>query len=157
MVVLNDARKLCVRLEEKSARFVSEWMLPLVHEVVARADKADHSTPETASSSDSSRPVAKFNFLASDTPNIANKIYWQPGHHRYLVHVLLPEGTGKAMKNHVIKMSVDSKKSAEEYENVQVALCWKAVTTWNERDMSKRERIPTLREKFGHSEEGDHV
>ena len=71
------------------------------------------------------------------TPNIREKILWNPTAHAWIVYIKHPKQPIPADK-----YAADPNESVEEYEAQNNAAYWRAVEAWNTLDGTKRHPIP---------------
>ena len=131
---LNSNRKMALKLDEVTVRFISGWIVPLIKVCASRkAPSQDDlgSVPVTNESQD-------FHLNVCPTPNIRDKVWWNPTAHEW--KVFLKRSKGKPSED----FAVDPDQSADTYEKQKIDAYWRAVETWNQLDSSTRLRIPKL-------------
>ena len=120
---------------KSTIQLVEEWVIPLVKEL-ARSQVDGESSTE-GSPRDPVTPLAKFHFSACDTPNVREKVWWNPGQHTWQINAkkanaLIPKETFK----------VDPKLDVSEYNAAKAKTYTIAVGSWNDLDGSTRHHIP---------------
>ena len=140
VVCLNHKGKLAIKLDTETVKFIAEWIVPLV-EVVAHSQmpEAPVSVQIESKPPGAACELAAFHFLADATPNIRDKVLWQPQTHSWKVALRQP------IRDLTDAFFVDKQLGSCEYEQEKVAAYWRAVDAWNSCDGSKRNRIPTVR------------
>ena len=73
---------------------------------------------------------------ASPTPNIRDKVQWNPLKHTWIIIVKKQKGPLAG------KYCVDPELAPEKYEKEKVAAYNRAIAAWNSHDGSTRHRIP---------------
>lgn len=131
---LNHAARMVLKLDRATAKFISAWVVPLVREL-ARSQAQCPSSPESVASI-STDTVAGFQFCASTTPNIRDKVQWNPLKHLWEILLKKPKGALSG------QFRVDPGLSAALYEEEKVVSYHRAIEAWNSHDGSTRHRIP---------------
>ena len=129
-------RQLCARLhqvDEGAIAFISGFLVPLVAKSLAP------SQPEN--------PVcqikAPFAIALSTTPNIRDKVSWDPNHHGWRVSVKRPKRPHTVFADEAGRtLRVDHGLDACRYAEEKSATYVLAVNAWNAIDGSSRHRIP---------------
>jgi hypothetical protein len=127
---LNDARKMVMRADSATMKFIEEWMVPIIVHQGRAIDESWAESPEDGAS------IAGFQFVGNPTPNIRDKVAWHPASHRWNLHLKNPKSAAKPT------FIVDGSLRTQEYEAKKIELYSEAISTWNELDGSTRHRIP---------------
>lgn len=138
LTCLNSNRRMALKLDEVTVRFISGWIVPLMKVCASsKAPSQDNlgSVPAVPVKDESQ----KFHLSVSPTPNIRDKVWWNPTAHAWEVFIKLSKG--KPSEN----FAVDPAQSADTYEKQKIDAYRRAVEAWNWFDSSKRFRIPTTR------------
>ena len=133
MQCMNVGTRMVLKLDSATAKFISAWVIPLVREL-ARSQAQSPSSPETVAS-ESTDTFASFQFCASPTPNIRDKVQWNPMKHCWEILVKKPKGALRG------RFRVDPELSAALYDEEKVAAYRRAVEAWDSVDGSTRHRI----------------
>ena len=140
VICLNTERKIVMLLDRASMAFISDYMVTLTRNVIHSMSK-NCPTPEPSSSTNATREVAPFHFVASPTPCIRDKVVWSAGRNVWQV---LPKGK-EGKKKKVAPLAVDASLTGKKFDDEKTRQYRAAVELWNAEDESKRIRIPTLR------------
>ena len=89
--------------------------------------------------------LAQFHFSSSLTPNIRDKVHWNPTGHSW--DILLRKNTASPSESYAVDPLLDKRS----YDEAKAAAYLRAVQTWNELDGSSRFRIPIHAVKDGAS------
>jgi len=133
---MNYAPRMVLKLDLATAKFISAWVIPLMREL-ARSQVQSPSSPETVASK-SMDAFGGFQFCASPTPHIRDKVQWNPMKHSWEILVK------KAKVALPGQFRVDPDLSAALYDEEKVAVYRRAVEAWNSMDGSARHRIPCV-------------
>ena len=128
-----------LKIDEATVKFIAGWILPLVRvcaKTKAPSQEMLGCSPSTALSQDD---LNGFHLQDGPTPNIRDKVCWNPTAHKWMV--LLKHAKGKPSED----FAVDPAQDAQTYEKQKVVAYWRAVETWNRLDSSNRFRIPMNR------------
>jgi hypothetical protein len=131
---LNNRRQIVLKLCDATMKFIEQWMVPLVRELARSQVDAESSTD--ARPSDSVATLANFHFTASNTPNVRDKVFWNPSLHTWEVNAKKPKGELSK-----VGLVVDKHLGADEYEQAKVDAYSRAITAWNDLDGSTRHRL----------------
>ena len=131
---LNDARKMVLRLDDDTVKFINGWMVPLLRETARSQDSQERKPTEAA---EAPGQLAQFHFSAPSTPNIRDKVLWNPTAHSW--EILLKQNKAPLKE----KCGVDPLLDKQSYEEAKAAAYLRAIETWNRLDGSSRHRIPT--------------
>ena len=82
--VLNNRTRMILQLDKSSIKLIEEWVTPLVKEL-ARSQVDGESSTE-GSPSVPVTLLAKFHFSACVTPNVREKVWWNPGFHTWQIN-----------------------------------------------------------------------
>ena len=134
---MNHALRMVMEMDDAAAKFISDWFVPLVRQV-ARSQGQEPSSPET-DANDSPESLAEFHFSVSATPNLRDKVQWNPLQHSWEILVKKPTRAA-AVSNPAFV--VDPELSPVDYEEAKVASYHRAIAAWNSIDGTKRHRIP---------------
>ena len=137
VTVLNSSRRMALKVDEAAVKFVTGWIVPLIRLCATR--KPDSQVLEAPSTSPSHGHPSSFCLRDDPTPNIRDKVCWNPTEHKWKVFLKSPKGRLPE------SFAVDPNLDAQTYEQQKVASYWRAVDAWNRLDDSKRIRIPTTR------------
>ena len=85
---MNYGPRMVLKLDLATAKFISAWVIPLMREL-ARSQAQSHLSLETAAS-ESTDAFAGFQFCARPTPNIRDKVQWNPMKHCWRILVKKP-------------------------------------------------------------------
>ena len=135
VMCLNDAKKIVLRLDEETIKFIKEWMVPLLRETARSQDELDRGS--VRASVEAPAKLATFHFSAPTTPNIRDKVLWNPTTHSW--QILLRKN--KAVPSDTF--TVDPCLDKQSYDEQKGAAYCRAIETWNELDGTSRFRIPT--------------
>jgi hypothetical protein len=143
---LNTTARILLLLEKATVTFITSWIVPLVRELALSQENTGSGGVSETDSSGSVGPLTGFHFIASPTPNIRDKVNWNPSTHTWTIQTrkpILPKQLpiGKPSGN----FAVDASLSADLYEEQKIDAYWRAIAMWNKQDGSKRTRIPILR------------
>ena len=128
---LNDATKIAMRLDENTIKFIVGWVVPLVRELARSQDSPVH----VATLAETPRHLDGFFFSVSQTPNIRDKVTWNPVMHSWQLFTKKPKVVSD--ENFV----VDHELSPEAYEAQKFTQYHAAIAAWNNIDGSTRFRI----------------
>ena len=122
---MNTKRQILLKVDERTTAFLVGWVVPLAREfALSQADVDD--AADTTATTDSPSKLASFHFSASPTPNIRDKVSWNPREHRWALKVVKPQGDVL-----VQELAVDPSLGADDY-NAEKALAYgRAVEAWN--------------------------
>ena len=138
---LNTNRRVVFKLDADTVGFINNWICPLIKELcrsnLERADSPKDASTPAADEGASNLDV--FKFTACATPNIREKVIWDPLTNEWKILVKKPKGSAPMPR------FVDPALAAEDYEKQKVVEYWKAVQAWNDSDGSPRLRIPVPR------------
>jgi hypothetical protein len=135
---LNHTTRMVLKVDQQTVTFITGWIVPLVRKLAhSQAMKPSGSESTTEESPTS---LAGFHFQASPTPNIRDKVCWNPSIHAWKL-VLHKTKDGKISSNFCVEPNLP----ADKYEKERIAEYWNAVEAWNRMDGSKRVRIPMTR------------
>ena len=129
---LNSMRRMALKLDDVTVSFISSFVVPFV-KVCADSQELRQENVASASVEDQSQGYRQ---AASKTPNLRDKVVWNPTAHTWKLTIRYPKGQ-PAEKN-----VVNAAQSAADYEKEKTVKYWRAVKTWNLLDGSKRHRIP---------------
>ena len=113
------------------------WVLPLLREL-ARSQDSQQLEATTATEELCPRTLQRFHFCASRTPNLRDKVCWNPLRHSWELRLKKAKGTLND------KFAVDPSLTAERYEEQKLAMYVAAIAAWNRLDGSSRHRIHAL-------------
>jgi hypothetical protein len=122
-----------LKLEAPTAQFISAWVVPLVREMAL--SQAQVPNTKAPLSQNPQIQLERFRLCASQTPNIRNKVVWNPLQHTWIITV--KKATGPLTGSYC----VDQKLKPEEYEKKKVDTYKSAMEAWNSVDGSTRFRI----------------
>jgi hypothetical protein len=127
---LNNKNRIVMRLDATTIKFINEWLVPLLRDM---AIAKDH--PMKPLSPDQSIDPVGFQFSSNTTPNIRNKVTWNPTRHAWDVQATNPKSeiTGR--------FEADPSLGVDEFEEAKIAAYVAAIEAWNANDNSKRHRI----------------
>ena len=135
---LNTSARMLLLLEKQTVTFITSWIVPLVREVALQEQARSEGVSET-DSSESVGAFADFHFIASPTPNIRDKVNWNPSTHSWAIQLRQPIAQPSG------NFAVDPSLSPDLYEEQKIDAYWRAIAMWNKLDGSKRIRIPIIR------------
>ena len=133
---LNNATRMVLRLDNATAKFISDWVVPFVTKVALC-----QALPLSPSNAVAGGTLANFQLIASATPNLRDKVQWNPSKHLWEV-VVKKFTSGPALDSTLFH--VDPSLSPTRYEEEKKAAYRRAIAAWNERDGTKRNRIPWI-------------
>ena len=139
IVSLNSNRKLTLKIDEATVKFIAGWIVPLVRVCAKTKASSQEMLGCGASTALSQDDLNGFQLRDGPTPNIRDKVCWNPTAHKW--KVLLKHAKGKPSED----FAVDPAQDAQTYEKQKVVAYWRAVETWNRLDSSNRFRIPMNR------------
>ena len=89
---LNHATRMSLLLDDKTAAFITAWMLPLMKQVCALP--CDEPANKQMALSQVPSPDAKptFTLPSSATPNVRDKVHWNPPNNRWDLHLKKAKG-----------------------------------------------------------------
>jgi hypothetical protein len=131
VMCLNDAKKMVMRLNDETIKFIVGWVVPLLRETARSQDL------EVTEAAEAPRKLAQFHFIAPTTPNIRDKVIWNPTKHCF--EILL----AKNKRSPSEKCDVDPSLDRQSYDEAKATAYRRAIETWNKLDGSSRHRIPT--------------
>ena len=130
--MLEQQEKMALKLDEKTVNFITKFVVPFMKGCGAKSAKSGESAPPPRLADQSQG----YQLAASITPNIRDKVYWNPKAHEWKLSIRNQAGqTGE-------RFVVHPAQPPAEYEKQKVVKYWRAVKTWNDLDGSKRHRIP---------------
>ena len=137
LVCLNHGNRIALKLCDDTVKFIAAWVVPLLREL---AHSQDSQQLGATTDTDKHRPstLQGFHFCASSTPNLRDKIVWNPLRHSW--EVRLKHAKGKLTE----KFVVDPSLAAHLYEAQKLAMYVAAIAAWNRLDGSSRHRIHAL-------------
>ena len=133
---LNHTARMVLELDAKTEDFIMAWMVPLVRELAHEVGPP--ATVPACPGPQCSTPEAGFRFSANMTPNIRDKLCWNPLAHAWTVSLVKPKGTPTE------SFAVDAALPTEDFEEAKSAAYRRAIETWNRLDGSNRQRIPAV-------------
>ena len=137
LVCLNHGIRIALKLDDDTVKFIAAWVVPLLRELAHSQD-----SQQLGATTDADKPAPStfngFKFCASSTPNLRDKIVWNPLRHSW--DVGLKKATGKLTEKFVVNPSL----AAHLYEAQKLAMYVAAVAAWNRLDGSTRHRIHVL-------------
>ena len=133
---LNTTVRILLLLETQTVTFITRWIVPLVQDLALCQDQKGLEGASETDSSESTGAIAAFHFIASPTPNIRDKITWNPMTHSWVLHLRQSKGTPSQ------HFTVDPSLPAHSYEEQKKDAYRRAIVMWNKLDSSKRQRIP---------------
>jgi hypothetical protein len=139
IVSLNSNRKLTLKIDEATVKFIAGWIVPLVRVCAKTKAPSQEMLGCGASTALSQDDLNGFHLRDGPTPNIRDKVCWNPTAHKW--KVLLKHAKGKPSED----FAVDPAQDAQTYQEQKVVAYWRAVETWNRLDSSNRFRIPMNR------------
>jgi len=142
LVCLNYGSRIVMKLCGDTVNFIAEWVLPLLREL-ARSQDSQQLEAETATEELCPRTLQGFHFCASKTPNIRDKVCWNPLRHSWEVCLKKAKGTPNK------KFAVDPELTPLFYEEQKLAMYVAATAAWNRLDGSNRHRIQATLESHG--------
>ena len=131
---LNHTTRMVLELDATTEEFITAWMVPLVR-VLARQQDLPATVPPCVAP-ESSAQVAGFHFTASMTPNVRDKLCWNPLAHAWNLLLAKPKGAPTE------SFAVDASLPPKEFEEEKRAAYRRAIEAWNKLDGSSRLRIP---------------
>ena len=139
IVSLNSNRKLTLKIDEATVKFIAGWIVPLVRVCAKTKASSQEVLGCGASTALSQDDLNGFQLRDRPTPNIRDKVCWNPTAHKW--KVFLKNAKDKPSED----FAVDPTQDAETYQKQKVDAYWRAVETWNRLDSSNRFRIPMNR------------
>ena len=130
---LNNASRMVLKLDNATAKFISDWVVPFVTKVALC-----QALPLAPSNAVADGTLANFQLIASATPNLRDKVQWNPSNHIWEVVVKKPK-SGHALDSSAFH--VDPKLSPAAYEEEKTEAYRRAIMAWNSVDGSNRHRI----------------
>ena len=140
LVCLNHGNRIALKLCDDTAKFIAAWVVPLLREL---AHSQDSQQLGATTDTDKHRPstLQGFHFCASSTPNLRDKICWNPLRHSW--EASLKYAKGKLTEKFVVDPSI----AAHLYEAQKLAMYVAAIAAWNRLDGSTRHRIHALSQR----------
>ena len=138
---LNNAAMILLKLDVHTIEFIASWVAPLVKELAethVRTGGSKQSLGLDGGSKNVSSLANQFQFASLPTPNVRDKVCWEPTHHAWRVHVQKPKGMFDASD-----FTVDPGLCGKAYDAAKLTVYRDAVDTWNRLDGTTRARIPT--------------
>ena len=132
LTCINTKRRATLKLDAGTVKFISEWLVPLARQCPATTDNSSEPLPDGPVAGES----PGFQLSVSSTPNIRDKVTWNPTAHSWILFLKHPKGQPSDT------FAVDHHLTSKEYAKRKDELYWRAVRVWNELDSSKRFRIP---------------
>ena len=133
---LNTKRRTVLKLEPKTVKFISEWMLPLI----VKASTGNLAPSQATAPMVEGKPASEgFQIAQCPTPNVRDKVVWAPMEHSWKLCVKAPKEKVKALLQETFE--VDRKLDSTKYEEAKVRKYWRAIEVWNTVDGSNRHRI----------------
>ena len=133
MITVNDAKKIVMKIDVNLVKFIYAWVVPLVRDMARSQDKQES---ETMQSPEAPSNLARFHFEASSTPNIRDKVVWNPMDHKWKVLLKKPLHSPELL--HCPDPDLDP----QSYEFAKLTAYGEAILEWNRCDGSTRHRIP---------------
>ena len=133
---LNNTSRMVLKMDPATTTFIKKWVAPHVRQLAHK--QSDSPTCSITVASASTGQVAGFQLCASATPNIREKVYWNPKTHSWTLGLRKPKGP--VTEN----FAVEPQLSAEKYEEEKTAAYRRAIETWNKLDGSSRFKIPSI-------------
>ena len=134
VMCLNHATRMSLKLDNKTYAFITAWMVPLMRQVSA----LPHDVPavKQMALSQAASPDAKptFTLSQSPTPNIKDKVHWNPPKNRW--DLLLKKAKGVCSE-----LRVDTEQPPTAFASQKIAVYRQAIKQWNLLDGSTRSRI----------------
>ena len=129
---LNSKKRMALKLDEKTVNFITKFVVPFMKGCGAKSAKSGESAPPPRLADQSQG----YQLAASITPNLRDKVYWNPKAHEWKLTIKNPKGqTGE-------QFVVNAAQPPADYEKEKTVKYWRAVKAWNLLDGSKRHRIP---------------
>ena len=135
LTIVNTSTKCLLKCDENTKKFVRMWLTPLVKVVALSQDSSNDSQD---GSQDATVQLAPFHMSVNATPNVREKVSWEPLNHMWKLILNMPKAAPP-------KFHVDPRLDAAAYDQEKVKLYWQAIDTWNALDGSKRHRIVSTR------------
>ena len=135
LTCVNHATRMMLKLDNATVQFITDWVVPLVTKLAFSKDPSPSTGPAVGT-------LANFHLTACATPNIKDKIQWNPTQHFWEVLVKKCKGEWPDRQD----LLVDTKLDLALYEEEKIAAYGRAVHAWNRLDGSKRFRISALGE-----------
>ena len=138
---LNSGRECVILVDEDCTKFIKGFLLPLAAAQTSALSQSGAVTPkgqkpETAG--------ASFSFSSTCTPNIRDKVSWDPMMHGWKMSIKKPHAKLQPfMDESGNSLRVDPSLTVTAYAAEKNEKYLKAIETWNAVDGSTRERIPT--------------
>ena len=134
---LNNGRVCVLQVDDECIKFILGFLLPLAE------TKWAHSQSGAATPQEHEKPTAAFSFSTSCTPNIRDKVSWEPVRHGWKLSIKKPRAklqpfTDQSGKSLLVDPLLDLAVYAAEKKDKYL----KAIETWNAVDGSSRDRIP---------------
>ena len=129
---INHASRMVLKLDAATAQFISDWVVPLVNKMAL-----SQALPTSLSDAGACGTLANFQMIASPTPNIRDKVQWNPSRHIWEIVVKKSKG-GEVDAG---QFRVDTTLSPVLYEQEKKEAYRRAIDTWNQLDGSTRHRI----------------
>jgi len=139
---LNSGRTCILQVDKDSIAFIAHGLIPWAINSLA------HSQPETAAlpseqGQTQEQVPAPFAFSAGDTPNIRDKVAWEPMHHGWKLSVKKPLIECKPFTDETgASLCVEAALSSIDYNEDKLRTYVNALRAWNAIDGSTRHRIP---------------
>ena len=111
---LNTTARMLLLLEKETVTFITSWIVPLVRELALKHEQTGSEGVSETDSSESVGALAGFHFIASPTPNIRDKVNWNPSTHSWAIQLRQP--IAKPSGN----FAVDPSLSADLYEEQKI-------------------------------------
>ena len=151
VTVLNLIRPKVLKVDADALIFITEYIVKRVVHLLSVAQAGT----EAASSSAQPVPLAKFHFPDSPTPNVRDKVVWDPTKHAWRI-IVKSEHSHKVSDQHKDEqgrtLSVDFSLKREDYFEARIEAYDRAIRAWNALDKSKKDRIQVVnRQQIGTS------
>jgi hypothetical protein len=135
LTLSNQGRVMIIALDEHGRKFIAEAIPEMINKISNASAKGGATTS-------SSERVAGFKFDAS-TPNVHNRVVWQPERDQWKVTYKTAEKKFKQQSvcHHGESLTVPPCDTMDEFMDRKASLYKKALVAWNKLDKSTRQKI----------------
>ena len=131
VIALNNARQPIVHGDAATLAFIPGFVLPLAAGTMA---------PSQRPLDDESK--ARLTLSLNATPNMKDKVAWDPGHHGWKLSLEKPRVDVQPFTDPQGRpLRVDPELPADQYTEEKIAAYYRALKAWNQIDGSNRQRI----------------
>ena len=136
VICLNHATRMSLKVDDKTAAFITSWMLPVMRRVSALPCDVPGVKPTALSQAPSPDSKPTFTLSSSPTPNFKDKVLWNPPKNRWELLLKKPKGVCSE------EFSVDPELATPAFVKQKLTVYRQAIKQWNLLDGSGRLRIP---------------